>query len=109
MGVCHVAAELLVAVGTCPADGVPVTVTPSMAVALLVPVLATVSDEPAPRIIAAAVLVPLVIPLNGTAVAVIVPEPVGPSEAPVPTNIAAAVLVPEAIALNGLEYADAAN
>jgi hypothetical protein len=38
LGVCHVAAVPLVAVGTWPLVGVPVTVTPSMAVALLVPV-----------------------------------------------------------------------
>src|ERR1700683_559482 len=58
------AAVELIAVRTSPADGVPVTVIPPTDVAALVPVLAVVNEAPAPIIIAAAVLVPLVMPLN---------------------------------------------
>lgn len=47
-GVCHVAAVPLVAVGTCPEVGVPVTVTPSIAVAPIIPVPDTVRLPPLP-------------------------------------------------------------
>jgi hypothetical protein len=47
-GVCQVAVDELVAVGTCPDEGVPLTATPEIFVALIVPVPLTSSDPPVP-------------------------------------------------------------
>jgi hypothetical protein len=79
----HTAVVGLLAIGACPATGVPVIVTPFMDVALMIPDPLTVSVPPVPTV-NNPVLVPGETPLKGTAVAVIVPLPLVPRLPPVP-------------------------